>query len=101
MGEDFVERTEPATPRRGGLAREHGQIAKSQDLAGAVMLLAVGVALWVTMSSVVEQSRELVGDSLTQFCDVRPMEQSARESVESAVIAAMKLGGPIVLVAWI
>ncbi|MCI0365418.1 MAG: EscU/YscU/HrcU family type III secretion system export apparatus switch protein [Phycisphaerales bacterium] len=101
MAEDFVERTEPATPRRRKLAREHGQIAKSQDLAGAVMLLLVGIGLWVMMSSVVEQSGELVGDSLRQFGDASAMEKSAGGSIESALAAAIRLGGPIVVVAWI
>src|SRR5687767_7194164 len=100
MAEDFVERTEPATPRRRALAREHGQIGKSQDLAGAVMLLFIGFGLWLTMGSVVEQSRSFIGDSLSQSGHAIVME-STRGSIEGALAAAMKLGGPIVLLAWV
>jgi flagellar biosynthetic protein FlhB len=39
----FQERTEPATPKRRKKAREEGQVARSPDLVGAVILLGV---LW-------------------------------------------------------
>lgn len=40
MLENTDERTEPATPRRRAEAREQGQVARSQDLGAAVVLLA-------------------------------------------------------------
>lgn len=43
MAEDLGERTEPATERRRTQARERGHVAKSPDLAGALILL-VGIA---------------------------------------------------------
>ena len=40
MAEDFSEKTEAPTPRRRQEAREEGQVAKSQDLSSAVLLIA-------------------------------------------------------------
>lgn len=45
MAENDAERTEAATPRRVQEAREQGQIARSQDLTAAVILLAGMLAL--------------------------------------------------------
>lgn len=41
------EKTEPATPRRLEEARQKGQVARSQDLPAAVLLLAGFLALWL------------------------------------------------------
>ena len=40
MADDLGERTEDATPRRRSEARQDGNVARSQDLAGAMLLLA-------------------------------------------------------------
>lgn len=52
MAESLGEKTEDATPRKLEQARERGQVAKSQDLSGAVSL-AVGTVLLVAYGSVV------------------------------------------------
>ena len=41
----MAERTEPATPRRLRLARERGQIARSEELVAGVLLCGGGLAL--------------------------------------------------------
>jgi len=45
---DFAERTEPATPHKRREARERGQVAKSQELVTAAVLLAgfAGMGIW-------------------------------------------------------
>lgn len=48
MAEEFGERTEPATPRRRQDAREKGQVAKSQDLTAAAVMLAGLVCIDIT-----------------------------------------------------
>ena len=60
------ERTEPATPRKRMEARKQGQVARSQDVTAAVLLLAgflalmfFGPALW---NSMVKMLRVLLGD---------------------------------------
>src|SRR5918996_268176 len=45
MAEDFGEKTEAPTPRRREEAREQGQIARSQDLSSAVLLVGAMVLL--------------------------------------------------------
>ena len=47
MGEDLGEKTEPATDRRREQTRQRGQVAKSQDLSGAFILLAGIVSLHI------------------------------------------------------
>ena len=42
--ESFGEKTEPATPRKREEARKKGQVAKSQDLTSALILLAALLA---------------------------------------------------------
>ena len=46
MPEDFQEKTEPATPRKLEQARKKGQVAKSQELNGAVLLLSEILVLY-------------------------------------------------------
>ncbi|HHN78584.1 MAG TPA: flagellar biosynthesis protein FlhB, partial [Phycisphaerales bacterium] len=52
MAESLGEKTEDATPRKLEQARERGQVAKSQDLTGAVSL-AAGTVLILVYGSVV------------------------------------------------
>ena len=56
------DKTEAPTPRRREQAREKGQIAKSQDLSAAVLLLSgfiglylFGRGIWFTMLTAIEQ----------------------------------------------
>src|SRR5262245_41554597 len=45
MAEDLGERTEEPTPRRRSEARREGNVARSQELSGALMLLAATVVV--------------------------------------------------------
>ena len=63
MAEDVGDKTEPPTPRRRSQARDSGQVAKSQDLSAAVLLLAAllslslfGGALWQTLMLAMRQA---------------------------------------------
>ncbi|QDG51359.1 flagellar biosynthesis protein FlhB [Persicimonas caeni] len=47
MSESGQEKTEQATPQRKRQFRERGEVAKSQELAAGVMLVASAAALWV------------------------------------------------------
>jgi len=62
MADEFGEKTEPPTPRRRSEARGQGQVAKSQDLNAAVLLLVslialalFGPKLWQTLVQVVRR----------------------------------------------
>lgn len=65
MAEDRDAKTEPATPRRRQEAREHGQVARSQDLPGAVLLLGCVIAIKVLapriISSLLDVYHALLG----------------------------------------
>jgi flagellar biosynthetic protein FlhB len=61
MADEFGERTEPATPRRRQEARNKGQVAKSQDLPAAIVLLAaivtidaLGGSIWNSLLSLMQ-----------------------------------------------
>lgn len=54
MAEPFGEKSQEATPRRRQKAREEGHVAKSQDLASAVLLVAAVLVLMYFGTSVVE-----------------------------------------------
>jgi flagellar biosynthetic protein FlhB len=52
MAEQFGEKTHDATPHRRQKAREEGNVAKSQDLSSALLLLGALLAAWWLSSSV-------------------------------------------------
>lgn len=63
MADDLGDKTEPPTPRRRRESRDRGQVAKSQELSAAVLLLTTFIALkvfggnlWQTLSAVMHKS---------------------------------------------
>lgn len=69
MADDVGDKTEPPTPRRRRESRDRGQIAKSQELSAAVLLLATfvglklfGGGLWRTLSDVMHKSLKFDSD---------------------------------------
>ena len=59
------DKTEKATPKRREEARKKGQVAKSNDLSGAVMLLAGLIALGATGPAMVGRMADGISDALT------------------------------------
>lgn len=101
MAEDMGERTEDATPRRLMQARQRGQVAKSQDLAAALLLLGtlavlVGLAPF-SMRQLIRLTELGLGESLavSQVSEldvaVRPM------AVLAAVVLAPLLAAGFVV----
>lgn len=92
MAEDLGERTEQPTPKRRADARKRGQIAKSQDLSAAVIMLTGLITLAAMAPFVLERlvalTRILLGDA---DATVRP-----HELLPLAPLA----GGAIVDVLW-
>ena len=102
MAEDMGERTEDATPKRRREAREEGNIARSTDVAGAILLLGGILVLASTMgpflsslASLLEKS--LVGDHLAS--GIRPEE--VMEVLLPPVLEATQAAVPVVLAATI
>src|SRR5436305_13766579 len=78
MSEDFGEKTEAPTPRRRQEAREQGQVARSQDLTPAALLVGAMVLLKAVGGDVVAALRVLMAEGL-----------SLRAAGETAPLAAM------------
>ena len=64
MAEDLGDRTEDATPKRRAEAREEGNVPKSYDLSGAIMLLFATLALWAAVMTMIGQGRLFLNQSL-------------------------------------
>jgi flagellar biosynthetic protein FlhB len=79
MAEDLGERTEEATPRRMQQAREEGNVARSQDLSAALMLLTVTVTIWAAATWMLGQGAALIRHLMT---------------------GAARIAMPLLLVAW-
>jgi len=78
MPAQWDEKTEPATPRRRSEAREKGQVARSQDLPAAVLLLSAFIALaifgprlWQSLVEILKAS--LSGGSVSDIDQVLPI----------------------------
>ena len=74
MADEFGEKTEPPTPRRRLEARERGQVAKSQDLPAAVVLLAGMIGLELLGPSVWRSLFVVMRAGLSVEGPVRPGE---------------------------
>ena len=64
MAEDLGEKTEDPTPRRLQKMREDGKVAKSTDLASALVLVAVIILLWIFTGPTLDRLGEMVGYTL-------------------------------------
>ncbi len=90
MPDDTGERTEPPTPRRREEARDEGQVAKSQDLPAAVMLLGGMIALNVLGQNILRKLLEGLGFF---FGSTGPVPVTTSQVPELAVAALRMLAG--------
>lgn len=101
MAEDLGERTEEATPKRRMEAREEGNVAKSQDLSGALMLLVVTLALWAATMSMFNQGVQLLNNALSYGVLGNPLKPGdAWEHVRFLAASAVRVAAPVLLIAW-
>lgn len=104
MAEDLGERTEDATPKRRSEAREEGNVAKSQDLSGAIMLVTATIALWAAAMTMLGQGKWLL-ESTLDLRILTPINPLMLMELDSALAwtgwAAVRIGGPIILIAWV
>ena len=99
MAEDLGERSEEATPKRRLEAREEGNVARSQDLAGGLLLLAATVILWAAVWPMLGRFKtvlEAVLDGDTLGNPVDPAQ--AMTVVEYVAAAAVRIGLPLLLI---
>lgn len=78
-----LEKTEEATPRRREEARKDGQIARSQELTTAGLLLATAMAIQLLGPSMASGMREIVGTGLTAAGSTAFDAQSAVELIRA------------------
>jgi flagellar biosynthetic protein FlhB len=94
MAEDLGERTEEPTPRRRADARREGNVARSQDLSGALMLLAATVAAAAAMYPALGALKEMMEAALASGAGTTGQAiQAARE----AAAAGARICLPIML----
>src|SRR6185295_2121400 len=101
MAEDLGDRTEDATPKRRAEAREEGNVAKSHDLAGALMLLAVTLGLWAAFMQMLGQGKKLLGETLQFSSLADPLDPAAAGDLAFHIAStAAKLAAPVILIAF-
>ena len=86
MADEDGDKTEAPTPRRRQQAEENGQVAKSQDLVGAALVVGAMVLLKQTGMPVLGALRSFLVESLDALRD--PVPGHAIEGLERGVIAA-------------
>jgi len=100
-GEDLGERTEEATPKRKREAREEGNIARSVDFGGALVLLGGTIACWLAAAYMLSRGGRMLVAVLGDPHVAR--ETDAREAIASLAevgLAAVLVMLPVVLGAW-
>ena len=93
------EKTEPPTPRRRSEARKKGQVARSQDLTAAVLLMAgfvslgfLGPGIWNTLLMITKSGLTLTGPITAD--DVVPF-------AGAAAVEAVKRVAPFILILFL
>ncbi|MDA0294654.1 MAG: EscU/YscU/HrcU family type III secretion system export apparatus switch protein [Planctomycetota bacterium] len=99
MAEDLGEKTEDATPRKILKAREDGRIAKSTDLAGALLLTFVTLLLWGMAAPSIERLGSMLEIILSSSGESTTF--GAAKSLEMAGIAAVVVLAPLSVAAWL
>ena len=99
MAEDLGERTEEATPKKRLKAREEGNVAKSTDLASALLLLFVTLLLVIGTGPSLDRLQSMVTSLLGNAGN--PAEVSAGPSIVIAVRIGLLVLAPLVIAGWI
>ena len=93
MAEDTGDKTEDPTPRRRQQAAEKGQIARSQDLVAAALVVGSMVLLNHSGTAVLTACRSLLVDSLNSLSDLNPA--TAAEGLGRGIVAAGRSVWPL------
>ncbi|WP_354699817.1 Flagellar biosynthetic protein FlhB [Paraconexibacter sp. AEG42_29] len=93
------EKTEKATPKRREEARKKGQVGRSQDLGGAVILMAGLLALGTAGPAAARRMGDAMRSALTQIADPSVVSQDhVGELLTQAMIAVLLSVAPIAAV---
>ena len=101
MADDLGEKTEEATPKRRQEAREEGQVARSQDLGGALLLVVgtltvAALAMWMLGQAKLAIAAVLDHDAVADPLDP----DGAWKTIVYVGSAAVRIGAPVLLIAW-
>jgi flagellar biosynthesis protein FlhB len=99
MAGSAQERTEQATPRRLQEARRKGQVARSTDLTGALMLLAMIALLYSIQDQFLLDLQRYFTNYFSNVAEVRVSEKSLLSILNNASLFTLKLIAPFFVVA--
>lgn len=99
MAGSAQERTEQATPRRLQEARRKGQVARSADLTGALMLLAMIGLLYAIQDQFLLDLQRYLTNYFSDVAGVRVSEKSLLPILNNASLFTLKLVAPFFAVA--
>lgn len=102
MADDLGERSEEATPRRLQQAREEGNVSKSMDLAGAMLLL-VGTLVTAAATMPALRDTRLMMETLLDFSRLGGgmHESSIDETLSFTGLIVLRVLGPALFGIWI
>src|SRR5690606_30537809 len=94
--------TEEATPKRRQEAREEGNITRSQDLAGALLLTTVTVALIFGVMPMLGQGKTALENALSPgaYGDWLRVD-SVGETMLGVGTIAVRVAAPLLILAWV
>lgn len=102
MADDLGEKTEEPTPKRRQDSREEGQVAKSQDLSGAALLVVAtltvaAASMWMLEEGSIVLSNVFDGSSVSDPLDP----QAAQDILQYVGVSALRIAAPVLLVCWV
>jgi len=102
MPEDLGEKTEDATPKRLQDAREEGNVARSTDAAGALLLLGVTLMLLVALTPTLSGLRMYVEKTLGgESTESLVHTDFVRATLVDAFWYGVRIAGPLLILAWL
>ena len=102
MADDLGEKTEDATPKRRQESREEGQVAKSQDLGGALLLIVATAVIALAAAWMLEQGRIVVGNVLAGHAVDDPLRPESVWSTSAYVFnSGLRAAAPLLLILWL
>lgn len=104
MAEDSdLEKTEPASPRRLEQAREEGDVPRSRELATCTILLAAGLAFWISGDTLIRRLNHMLASGLSfereHAFDFNLLLMHLGGGLAEVLIALAPLAGILILVA--
>jgi flagellar biosynthesis protein FlhB len=95
------EKTEDATPKKRRKAREEGNVAKSAEFTGAMVMLTAGATLAMWMGVVIDRSSSLILQSIELVSHRQPTDADIGPFMLAALSELAWMLGPVLLVGFV